>query len=198
MPIVPDAKDWTWVLERTCDECGFDPSATAFESIPARVRASAAVLTAALDDPNATVRPDDSTWSALEYAAHVRDVCRIFEHRLDIARTGSPRPGPVIGGYDTAVTLDDSGIPMFANWDQDETALAENYAAQNTAQVAADLRDAAETTARAYESVSVAELKRPAKRSNGSVFTVETLGRYFLHDVVHHAHDVENRSTTTA
>ncbi|WP_330179017.1 DinB family protein [Nocardia sp. NBC_01503] len=198
MPIVPDAKDWTWVLERTCDECGFDPSATAFESIPSRVRSSAAVLTAALNAPNATVRPDDSTWSALEYAAHVRDVCRIFEHRLDITRTGSARPGPLIGGYDTAVTIDDSGIPMFANWDQDETARAENYAAQDITRVAADLRAAAETTARAYESVPADELNHPAKRSNGSLFTVQTLGRYFLHDVVHHAHDVENRGTATA
>ena len=24
MPIVPDDKDWTWVLERPCPECGFD------------------------------------------------------------------------------------------------------------------------------------------------------------------------------
>jgi hypothetical protein len=27
-------------------------------------------------------------------------------------------------------------------------------------------------------------------RSNGDEFTVETLGRYHLHDVVHHLHDV--------
>ncbi|WP_458689292.1 hypothetical protein [Nocardia tengchongensis] len=30
MPIVPDAKDWTWVLERTCAECGFDSMARYF------------------------------------------------------------------------------------------------------------------------------------------------------------------------
>ncbi|MEV6068930.1 DinB family protein [Nocardia sp. NPDC052001] len=198
MPIVPDAKDWTWVLERTCDECGYDPSAVRFDAIPGQVRSSAAALTAALDDPNAAVRPDDSTWSSLEYAAHVRDVCRIFEHRLDITRTGSARPGPVLAGYDASVVIDESGIPMFANWDQDETALAEDYAAQRIAQVAADLRDAAENTARAYESVPAAELDRPAKRSNGSLFTVRTLGSYFLHDLVHHVHDVEKRSAATA
>jgi len=27
-------------------------------------------------------------------------------------------------------------------------------------------------------------------RSNGDVFTVETLGRYHLHDVLHHSWDV--------
>jgi hypothetical protein len=24
MPVVPDDKDWTWVLARRCPECGFD------------------------------------------------------------------------------------------------------------------------------------------------------------------------------
>ena len=24
MDVVPDTKDWTWVLERPCAECGFD------------------------------------------------------------------------------------------------------------------------------------------------------------------------------
>jgi len=24
MPIMPDTKDWTWVLRRACPECGFD------------------------------------------------------------------------------------------------------------------------------------------------------------------------------
>lgn len=34
------------------------------------------------------------------------------------------------------------------------------------------------------------ELARPGRRSNGSQFTVDTLGKYFLHDLEHHAHDV--------
>ncbi|MGW4249486.1 DinB family protein, partial [Nocardia sp. NPDC004722] len=105
MPIVPDAKDWTWVLERTCAECGFVPEDTAFDAVPGVTRDSAARLTAALARPDAGQRPDDDTWSTLEYAAHVRDVCRIFTHRLDIARTGAARPGPAIPAYDTAVTV---------------------------------------------------------------------------------------------
>ncbi|MBL1074500.1 DinB family protein [Nocardia sp. 2] len=191
MSIVPDAKDWTWVLERTCTECGFDPAATSYEAVPGLVRGSARRLGVALTAPNAAVRPDDSTWSALEYAAHVRDVCRIFEHRLDITRTASGRPGPVIGGYDPSVTVAD-GIPMFANWDQDETAVAENYGAQQPTAVAADLVAVAESAARAFESVPVAERGLIARRSNGSQFTVDTLARYFVHDLVHHVHDVEH------
>jgi len=30
-------------------------------------------------------------------------------------------------------------------------------------------------------------------RSNGSEFTVETIAIYHLHDIVHHAHDVDHR-----
>ncbi|AYF78228.1 DinB family protein [Nocardia yunnanensis] len=190
MPIVPDAKDWTWVLERTCADCGFDPDATAFEAVPGLTRDSAARLAVALERPDARQRPDDSTWSTVEYAAHVRDVCRIFLHRLDIARTGAARPGPSIAAYDTTVTVGDNGIPMFANWDQDATAVAAHYADAETATVAAELADAAETAARAFEVVPLDERDRAALRSNGSAFTIDSMARYFVHDLVHHVHDV--------
>ena len=35
MTITPDAKDWTWVLERPCPECGLDTSSFTREQIPA-------------------------------------------------------------------------------------------------------------------------------------------------------------------
>ncbi|PVY29285.1 hypothetical protein C7458_10631 [Williamsia muralis] len=34
MAIVPDTKNWTWVLERPCPDCGFDPSEIAFRGYP--------------------------------------------------------------------------------------------------------------------------------------------------------------------
>lgn len=189
MPIVPDTKDWTWVLERACADCGFDPDATTYEAVPALIRDSATRFAAVLERSGVEARPDESTWSPLEYAAHVRDVCLIMTHRLDITLTASAVPGPTIGGYDTSVAVAD-GIPMFANWDQDVTANAENYAAQKSSAVADELARAAETAAVAFESVPVADRTRVARRSNGSQFTVDTLARYFLHDVVHHVHDV--------
>ncbi len=42
MPIQPDTKDWTWVLERRCDECGFEAPAFPREEVGAMVRANAA------------------------------------------------------------------------------------------------------------------------------------------------------------
>ncbi|WP_280268312.1 DinB family protein [Nocardia wallacei] len=190
MPIVPDDKDWTWVLEKACPECGFDGPATAYEEVPGLVRDAAARFTTVLGRPNVAVRPDDSTWSPLEYAAHVRDVCRIFAHRLDIILAGADAaPGPAIPAYDTTVTVGDD-LPMFANWDQDATAEAARYREQDPAAVSRDLGTAAETVSRAFESVPAPARSRAARRTNGSEFTIDSLSTYFAHDLAHHLHDV--------
>jgi len=39
--IEPDEKDWTWVLQRPCDECGFDAGALSGRQVAARLRAHA-------------------------------------------------------------------------------------------------------------------------------------------------------------
>jgi hypothetical protein len=56
--------------------------------------------------------------------------------------------------------------------------------------VAAELTAAADALAGEFASVEGAAWQRPGTRSNGSRFTVETLGRYMIHDVVHHLFDV--------
>lgn len=169
--ITPDTKDWTWVLERPCPECGYVASDTDPLAVGSAVRATLPRWWAALARPDARVRPAPSVWSAVEYAAHVRDVFRIFDKRL------------------AAMLAEDD--PVFENWDQDATALEDDYAHQDPADIAGQLAAAGEAIATRFDSVSPEQLDRPGRRSNGSVFTVETLGRYFLHDVVHHLHDVK-------
>jgi hypothetical protein len=192
MPIVPDVKNWTWVLERSCPECGFDAAATSYAAVAGLARAYSGRMTATLARADAATRPDAATWSSLEYAAHVRDVCRIFAYRTAVAaRTEAiaPRiPGFEGRGLDASETAD--GLPVFANWDQDETAVADGYGEQDPATVAAELTEAAETVARAIESVPAADRGLEVRRSDGSTFTVETLATYFLHDLIHHVHDV--------
>jgi hypothetical protein len=41
--------------------------------------------------------------------------------------------------------------------------------------------------------VAGAQWARPGHRSNGSVFTVDTFARYFLHDLAHHAWDITSK-----
>jgi len=168
--IAPDTKDWTWVLDRPCPECAFVAASTEPAAIGAAIRSLTPRWEAALARADARVRPRPGVWSALEYGAHVRDVHRVFAGRLRLMLT--------------------EDYPTFANWDQDEQAREQGYARQDPATVARELAQAAADIADLFDSVTPADLGRAGERSNGSVFTVRTLGQYYLHDVVHHAHDV--------
>jgi len=169
-PIEPDDKDWTWVLRRPCPECGFDPSGVDASAVGATVRATVPRWASALARPDVAQRPAPAVWSPLEYGAHVRDVFRLFDERLRL--------------------MLDEEDPLFANWDQDATAVADRYDLQDPAVVSDELASAATTIAADYDAVPDDAWERPGRRSNGSVFTVRTLGVYLLHDVLHHLHDV--------
>jgi hypothetical protein len=80
--------------------------------------------------------------------------------------------------------------PVFPSWDQDATALEERYAELDPATVGQELVAEAQAVAAAWDAVPDDAWGRRARRSNGSVFTTLSLGRYHLHDVVHHAWDV--------
>ncbi|MCE5287723.1 MAG: DinB family protein [Nocardiaceae bacterium] len=188
MTITPDTKDWTWVLSRPCAECGFDAAEMSFEAVPGRTRDAAAALAAALELPGARLRPVPGVWSPLEYAAHVRDVCRIFDYRLSVLLTGKG-DDPRVPAFDAAVRFVD-GVAVLSNWDQDETAVASEYGSQETTVVAEELVQAADAIADAFARVPAAGLSRTVRRSDGAVFSVTTFAQYFLHDLVHHVHDV--------
>ena len=168
--IEPDRKDWTWVLARPCPDCGFDSRAVRREEVKNRFYANASAWRRVLEHPGADRRPHPGVWSPLEYACHVRDVHRVFGERLRMM-----------------LAVDD---PLFENWDQDATALADRYDLQDPLVVAVELTESAEATADLFDSVADDQWDRSGRRSNGSEFTVLTLGQYFLHDVVHHLHDV--------
>jgi SAM-dependent methyltransferase len=168
--IEPDTKDWTWVLERPCTECGFDASAVGPATIPDLIEHDARAWEIVLRTDDAACRPEPHVWSPLEYACHIRDVHRIFLERL------------------TMMMLHDD--PEFADWDQDAAAVNADYGSQDPLVVAGGLLDAALAVAEGYRAVGAEQWGRTGRRSNGSRFTVDTLVRYHLHDVVHHAHDV--------
>ena len=171
--IVPDDKDWTWVLDRRCPECGFEASAFVPTDSGVAIRANAAAWTRVLSDPSRdlTARPAPSRWSDLEYAAHVRDVYRLYLVRL------------------TAML--DQDDPLFANWDQDQSAVEGDYRRQDPQTVAGELLAAAESLATAFDLVEGAQWNRPGRRSDGASFTVESFARYMIHDPVHHLWDID-------
>ena len=175
--ITPDTKDWTWVLDEACPECGFDTRRVAPGDIPDVVAANAAAWPEVLAREDAAGRPRPGVWSPLEYACHVRDVFDIFARRLDLM-----------------LAEDD---PLFENWDQDVTALEDDYAAQDPTRVASQLAAAAARAAAAFAAVPPGAWGRTGRRTDGARFTVETLGRYFVHDPEHHLWDVRGSTAWT-
>lgn len=171
--ITPDTKDWTWVIDAPCPECGFVASGVTVDEFAGVVRETATALEAGLASPDAAARPRADRWSVLEYACHVRDVNRIFAQRVRLMLTEDE--------------------PVFPNWDQDATAVAEHYGRQDPRVVAGELIQAAAVAAAGYEAVPSGAWGRRGRRSNGSEFTVESLGRYHLHDLVHHCWDIGQR-----
>jgi len=171
-PAIPptDDKDWTWAIQQTCAECGYDPSSVRAEQLPDALLQAATRWQLVLQRPGITARPSPRVWSPLEYAAHVIDVYLIMGDRAELM-LAEPEPN-------------------FPNWDQDATALEKRYWQADTAAVAVEIGAAAGRLAGIYAAVRPEQWERIGHRSGGAVFTVRTLGIYCLHDLVHHLHDV--------
>ena len=172
MSIIPDDKDWTWVLVRPCLDCGFDASHWDVEKTPQLVAQFTDAWLKILLRPDVTVRPSPQRWSPLEYACHVRDVFRLFSFRLQsmVAEDGA----------------------HFENWDQDQTAIDDRYDLQDPTVVAHELAIAGEDLAAQFARVSGPLWTHKGIRSNGSEFTIATFAIYFAHDPFHHLWDVES------
>ncbi|MFL6111219.1 MAG: DinB family protein [Catenulispora sp.] len=173
MTITPDTKNWTWVLERPCPECGFAAGGIAPQDVPGLLRANAEgwrALFAAGSAEELRTRPEPTKWSPLEYACHVRDCNKVYLHRVDLM-----------------LSEDD---PQYPNWDQDESAVHGKYQEQEPTQVIGELVETAAHLATRFESVSGEQWQRTGHRSDGSDFSVDTIARYFIHDPIHHLWDV--------
>lgn len=171
--LIPDDKNWTWVLEEACPECGFDTRSVAGRDVAAMLPSMVERWRQVLARPEEVVRtrPRPTVWSPLEYACHVRDAFRVFDERF-------------------ALLLAEDG-PAFANWDQDATAVEADYASQHPAQVVDEMSAAGRALELRLAAIGDDQWQRPGYRSEGSAFTVETLARYFCHDPVHHLVDVD-------
>ncbi|MFW6690249.1 DinB family protein [Streptomyces sp. MAR4 CNX-425] len=170
--ITPDTKDWTWVLERPCPECGFAAAETRAADVSGLMRKSVARWTQILagEPDRLRARPRPDVWSVLEYGCHARDVFVRCDERLRLMLT--------------------EDAPTFPNWDQDATAVEDRYGEQDPRRVADELSAWGETMAEHLDEVTGAQWERTGYRGDGAAFTVDTFARYVVHDVVHHLHDV--------
>jgi hypothetical protein len=161
----------------TCAECQFDFDATALSSIPTLVTQAGPryqrPLTRGLagEDLVAVLRtkPSPTTWSALEYAAHVRDCLRLYDQR--IARALSEER------------------PEFPAMRRDEVAVDRAYNDQDPARVAEELGMAAEALATRLDGLDHGEWERSGVRA-GEVLTVSWMARNVVHECAHHLLDI--------
>ncbi len=171
MVITPDNKDWTWVLTRRCPDCGFEATATTPATAASALPELLPRWHAVLRRQDAAERPNEITWSPLEYACHVRDVFDLFDQRLHL--------------------MLESDDPEFADWDQDQACIDEDYGRQDPAAVSAALFEAGAEIAASFAAVSQDQWSRTGRRSDGKVFTIGSFSGYFMHEIVHHLHDVD-------
>ena len=143
-----------------CPECGLEydsitpqDAKVAVRSFPRRYRALL-VTPGSQDGPDAVFRrrAHPSTWSALEYACHVRDVYDLYDERLRMM-----------------LEQDD---PDYPNWDQDAAAVQGDYGSQDPMTVAAAIEDNGARLAERFDSVDGDMWDRTGNRSDGATFTV--------------------------
>ena len=169
--ITPDTKDWTWVLEKPCHQCGFDVRTFPRDQVGRLIRENVEGWGRALNHDLVRERPSPDVWSGLEYACHVRDVYRLYTERLEM--------------------MLEQEVPDYPNWDQDAAAIEQRYEEQDPAQVAPELAAAGTGLAALFDSVQGEAWERTGNRSDGAKFTVESFARYLIHDPVHHLWDAD-------
>ena len=170
-----EGRDWVSVVAAgPCPDCGLDASMGRRAAIGTEVEIVAGRWTALLTSSGTDalrVRPVPTTWSALEYAAHVRDVLAVMSERT------------------VRMTREDD--PELGWWDHDAAAVDERYNDQDRADVAAALAARAADFATVLASVDDGDWDRTGIRGDGSRFTVDGMARFVLHETHHHLRDAE-------
>jgi len=168
-----DGRDWTFVLDSECDECGVDVRHLDDADLAGLVRSAGRtwqlLLDEHADDAAVRTRPAPEVWAPVEYGEHVRDVLQLYRQRTELM-----------------LTRDN---PEFPDWDPDMTAAA--YTASDARTVGAEIVTSADALADVYADLDAAAFARPGRRSDGAAFQVGSLGRYMLHDVLHHVRDAD-------
>jgi hypothetical protein len=161
------------VSHERCEECGFDGGAYDDASLLAAVRslgrAWRALLATAGSDLRA--RPEPLVWSAIEYAAHSRDITALHVY-----------------GVEQALTVDEPVIPEI-DGDLIDTAAAAYGTADEDA-VVADLSAQASVLAQLADDAGATSWSRGITIGDSRI-DVRGLLEHALHDSLHHVRDVE-------
>ncbi len=162
-------------MER-CDSCDFIYADHVDDDLIESIRSFGpnfqAVLVEAATSPELRQRRDTKTWTALEYACHVRDVLLVQRERLFLA----------------LVEHNPTFVPMY----REERVRLDSYNTQNPDDVAVQIAIAADLFANAcanldansWERTCIYNFPKPSQR------TLRWLGAHALHEGEHHLRDI--------
>ena len=157
-----------------CDACGFDGAIHDDDALIRALRALGLRWRTLLADSGAELRrrPEPSVWSAIEYAAHSRDVTALHAFGVEQALTGDEPAYPAIDGDD----LIDAAAQTYGDADAGEVVDALDAAATRVARLAESAG-----TATWSRGITIGDARSDVRR----------MLEHALHDSVHHLDDVE-------
>jgi len=156
-----------------CDACGFDGADYDDESLLESLRALGPRWQVLLEaaGPELRVRPEPEVWSAIEYAAHSRDITALHVYGVEQALTLNEPVFPQI-----ADDLVDSAAAAYADADPDDVGAALTTQTSLLANLADDAASAAWS-----RGLTIGDNRSDVRR----------LLEHALHDSLHHLGDVE-------
>ena len=171
----PSAEGWRWTLIQTrpCPQCGQHPAARPPATL-GRLGVTAASswrrFLGEADERYLRVSPGPQVWTPLQYAAHSRDMLRVFGDRIVMA-----------------LSEDDPAVPWFdpgpEGW--------ELYNRLDPAAIAADIEAQADRLAAILAGCSDHDWSRTARRDGVDRFTVAGLACFAVHEAHHHLLDAD-------
>jgi hypothetical protein len=163
----------TAIVHERCEACGFDGSTYDDAALVEALSRLGPVWRSLLADagPELRIRPEPNVWSAVEYAAHSRDITALHCFGVEQALTGDEPTYPSIAGDE----LIEAAATSYLVEDPDGIADAIDTEACHLAQMAA-----AAPTADWELGITIG-----TERS-----TVRRLLEHALHDSLHHVDDV--------
>jgi len=159
-----------------CDECRYRYDDVALTELPALLIARADGYGAPLRQGSGgalRAHPRPGTWSALEYACHVRDVVEVQRER--IART------------------EREDCPEFLPMGREERVVTEQYNRQGPTTVADELQRAARSLAERLRQLDDETWRRACVYPwpTRSHRTIAWMARHTAHEVIHHRRDLD-------
>jgi ubiquinone/menaquinone biosynthesis C-methylase UbiE len=162
------------VVHERCDQCGFDGARYDDDTLVATIRGLGPQWQALLAEAGAELRarPEPDVWSALEYAAHSRDITALHAFGVELAIREDEPVVPAIDGD----TLIEQAAAGYTAEDPDEVAAA-------VVREATRLADAADSVGPSgwTRGIVIGDRRSP----------IRALLEHALHDSLHHVDDVE-------